>query len=138
MQAEGCKKKLNLGGEFSTIRPVGSDKNMFGAETNFILALAAAVDLESSVSAKILFPITGFAIVLLALSTLWASVSLLGAIFSRFPVEDASAPIAPATVSTPIPAEHVAAVAAALHTAIREPCRIAGIQEASEKPPNKQ
>ena len=110
---------------------------MFGAETNFILALAAAVDLESSVSAKILFPITGFAIVLLALATLWASVSLLGAIFSRFPVENASAQIS-AAVPTPIPAEHVAAIAAALHTAIREPCRIASIQEAPGKPSNKQ
>ena len=110
---------------------------MFGAETNFILALAAVADLEGSVSSKILFQITGFAIVLLALATLWASVSLLGAIFSRFPVKDASAQIS-AAIPAPIPAEHVAAIAAAMHTVIREPCRIASIQEAPEKPSNKQ
>ena len=110
---------------------------MFGAEINFLLVLAAVAELEGSFSAKILFPITGFAIVLLALAMLWASVSLLGAIFSRFPVENASAPIETAAIPAPIPAEHVAAIAAALHTDIREPCRIASIQEASEKPLNK-
>lgn len=112
-------------------------QNMFGAETNFLLVLAAVAELEGSFSAKILFPITGFAIVLLALAMLWASVSLLGAIFSRFPVENASAQIETAAIPAPIPAEHVAAIAAALHTAIREPCRIASIQEASEEPLNK-
>lgn len=110
---------------------------MFGAETNFILALAAIADLESSISAKILFQITGFAIVLLALVMLWASVSLLGAIFSRFPVENASAQNAPPAVQAPIPVEHVAAIAAALHAVIRDPCQIANIQEAPEEPANK-
>lgn len=108
---------------------------MFGAETNFILALVAVAELESSVSAKILFQITGFAIVLLALVMLWASVSLLGAIFSRFPVENA--PAQNATVQSPIPVEHAAAIAAALHTVIREPYRITSIEEAREKPSNK-
>lgn len=110
---------------------------MFGAETNFILALVAVADLESSISAKILFQITGFAIVLLALVMLWASVSLLGAIFSRFPVQNDPAQNATPTVQAPIPAEHVTAIAAALHTVIREPCRIENIQEAPEKPSNK-
>lgn len=110
---------------------------MFGAETNFILALAAVADLESSISAKILFQITGFAIVLLALVMLWSSVSLLGAIFSRFPVENASAQNVTTNVQSPIAVEHVAAIAAALHTAIREPCRITSIEEAPEKPSNK-
>lgn len=115
----------------------GLYENMFGAETNFILALVAVANLESSVSDKILFQITGFAIVLLALVMLWASVSLLGAIFSRFPVENAPAQNAPPAVQPPIPVEHVAAIAAALHTVIREPCRIANIQEAPEESANK-
>ena len=126
---------LNISGVFSTIRPSAYTKNMFGAETNFILALVAVAELESSVSAKILFQITGFAIVLLALVILWASVSLLGAIFSRFPVENA--PAQNATVQSPIPVEHAAAIAAALHTVIREPYRIVSIEEAREKPSNK-
>ena len=128
---------LNLGGVFSTIRSSAYTKSMFGAETNFILALAVVADLEGSISAKILFQITGFAIVLLALVMLWASVSLLGAIFSRFPVENASAQNPPPAVQAPIAAEHVAAIAAALHTVIREPCRIENIQEAPEEPANK-
>lgn len=114
----------------------GLYENMFGAETNFILALVAVADLESSVSDKILFQITGFAIVLLALVMLWASVSLLGAVFSRFPVESAPAQNA-AAVQPPIAVEHVAAIAAALHTVLREPCRIANIQEAPEESANK-
>lgn len=128
---------LNLGSAFSTIRLLSYTRNMFGAETNFILALVAVADLESSISAKILFQITGFAIVLLALVMLWASVSLLGAIFSRFPVQNDPTQNAPPTVQAPIAVEHVAAIAAALHTVIREPCRIENIQEAPEKPSNK-
>ncbi len=110
---------------------------MFGAEIHFIPVLAAAADLESSAWAKILFQITGFAIVLIALATLWASVSLIGAIFSRFQVEDPPAPPAasPAAVQAPIAAEHIAAITAALHTVLQMPVRIASIEEAPTNRP---
>ena len=39
MQAEDCKKKLNLGGEFSTIRPVGSDAKHVRRRNKFHLGI---------------------------------------------------------------------------------------------------
>jgi len=106
-------------------------------ETSFIPIFAAAADPEGSTSAKLLYQVTGFVIVLAVLAMLWGAVSLIGAVFSRFPVK---APVPSATGTAPsrktsIPPQHVAAIGAALHTVIKGPCRITSIEEAPEKKP---
>ncbi|MCS1406950.1 MAG: hypothetical protein M2R45_00106 [Verrucomicrobia subdivision 3 bacterium] len=108
---------------------------MLSVETNFIPIFAAIADLESSISAKILYQVTGFVIVLTVLMMLWAAISLIGAIFSRFPVEKPPAPpkSVASPVKQPITPQHIAAIIAALHTVIKEPYQITSIEEAPEK-----
>ena len=86
-----------------------------------------AEQLDGSIPAQLLFQLTGFLAVLLALTILWAVIALLGSVFSRLAPEEAVPPEAAPAPSGPIPPEHLVAITAALHGVIKGPYRIAAI-----------
>ncbi len=88
--------------------------------------------LEGSFLQQLIFQLTGFAAVLSALVILWGAVALMGAIFVRLESKAVPEPV-PAAPPTP---QIQAAISAALHTVLKGPFRIAGIEkEAGRKRP---
>ena len=104
------------------------------SQTIFLLGSTLSDELAGSFLKSFLFQLTGFLIVVSALTILWGTISLVGYVFSLFP----STRPTDTSISAAVPTEHVAAIAAALHTVIRGPYRITKIERAPRKSPQGQ
>ena len=110
---------------------------MTGTESNLVPLLAVAQDLDSSLTAKLLFQVTGFIIVLSILAMLWGAIAVIGSLFKKLNLADPVTSPRPKPVPAPSAAppraeltpEHVAAIGAALHTVMKGPYRIVDIKE---------